>query len=141
MRKEDFNALPNFTYNEVYNHYISKGFSPAAADKEIRLTKKGLFVKLQRFRTAIGRPIYFNCLNEGKHSKSSQHYEKNAADIRIGGKGAIRWNTMCEIAIDCGFKGIGYYPFWNKPGLHLDDRKTGFQMWVRDKAGKYIGFI
>lgn len=35
-----------------------------------------------------------------------------------------------------GFGAVGAYPFWNRPGLHLDARKDNVY-WYRDAEGKY----
>lgn len=101
--------------------------------------------KLQKFRTLIKRPVYFNCITEGRHASNSSHYKAEAFDIRIGGKGSINWNNILQCAIEAGFKGVGYYPNW-KPnrGFHLDDRKGLFKVWKRIKVkGKkvYRGII
>jgi len=141
MIREDFRRLRNFSYQEVLDHYISKGFTVSMAKIEIGKIKLSAMLKLQKFRTRINRPVYFNCITEGKHAPGSAHYRFIAFDIRIGGKGKINWNNMIEAAIDVGFKGIGYYPFWNTPGMHVDDRTTSFQIWKRISTGKYVGVV
>jgi hypothetical protein len=48
------------------------------------------------------------------------------------------------IASRHGWGGIGLYPFWNKPGLHLDTRihlpYERHARWWRDERGKYRDF-
>jgi len=141
MRREDFKKLPNFTYQEMLDHYRSKGYSTWGAKQEIAKVKFSFMKKLQKFRTLIGRPVFFNSLTDGKHVKGSVHYLAIAGDIWIGGKGKLNFNKLFQYAIDAGFQGIGYYPFWNRPGFHLDDRKNGFKCWLRNKAGQYVGLI
>jgi len=141
MKREQFKMLPNFSYQELINHYKSKGFDQFRAGIEISKIKYSALKKVQKLRTLIGRPIFFNSITEGKHVKNSAHYSGIAFDIRIGGKGAINWNKMFQYAVDAGFKGIGYYPFWNIPGFHVDDRPCGFKCWKRLKNGKYVGFL
>lgn len=141
MIKSDFDKLPNFSYQEMYLHYRNKGFSLLASSDHVSKVKLSFMIKLQKFRTLINRPIHFNCLTEGRHVKNSAHYSGIAADIRISGRGAINWNKMLQFAIDARFNGIGWYPCWNTPGLHLDDRKGDFKCWYRDSEGKYKGLI
>lgn len=44
-------------------------------------------------------------------------------------------------AIRFDWNGLGLYPFWNSPGLHLDMRKEGqfdeAALWWRDENGEY----
>jgi len=141
MQKSQFDKLDNFTYQEVVAFYKKKGFSEDGAYLEIRKISFNAMKKVQAFRTRINRSVHFNSITEGKHSKNSQHPLGKAFDLRIGGRGNIKWNDMVEAAIEVGFKGIGFYPWWNTPGLHLDDRDGSFQMWIRDESGKYVGFI
>jgi len=142
MLKTDFDNYANFTYKEVFDFYVSKGFADENARKEISKIKKSAFDKLQRLRTVIGKKINFNSITEGVHAPNSQHPNGTAFDITIGDPGeAVNWNTICEHAIDVGFKGIGFYPFWNRPGIHVDDRNGKFEMWIRNKSGEYVGFI
>ena len=134
MIREDFRKLPNFTYQEMLDHYTSKGHSVFNAKLQISKVKPALMKTLQKLRTKIGRPIYFNCLTEGSHVPKSLHYNGNAADIRIGGKGAKNWNHILQCAIEVGFKGIGFYPNWNTPGFHVDVRHSDFKCWKRIKV-------
>jgi len=150
MRREDFKRLngnkkSNFTYQEMHDFFVSKGFTTWGAHLQILRVSYAAMKKLQKFRTLIKRPVYFNSITEGGHVKGSIHFLGKAFDIRIGGKGAINWNNMIQCAIEAGFKGIGYYPNW-KPnrGLHLDDRSGLFKIWKRIKVkGKkvYRGLI
>jgi len=141
MTRNEFKKLPNFSYQEMHDHFISKGFSSFGAKQQIARVKFTFMKKLQKFRTLIGRPVFFNCLTEGKHAANSSHYKAEAADIRIGGKGKINWNKIFQHAVTAGFQGIGWYKYWNTPGFHVDDRKGGFKCWIRDKTGKYLGLI
>lgn len=145
MRRVDFEKLPNFSYREMFDHFIGKGFYTFQARREIEKVKFSFMKKLQAFRILIGRPVRFNCLTEGKHVRGSVHGLGLAGDVRIGGRGAINWNKMFQFAVSAGFKGIGWYPNW-KPnkGLHLDDRPGLFKMWKRIRVnGKkvYRGLI
>jgi len=145
MRKSQFRKLKNFTYQEMYDFFIGKGYTTWGARHQIARVSFAAMKKLQKFRTLIKRPVYFNSITDGEHKKGSIHFLGKAFDIRIGGKGRINWNKMLQFAIDAGFRGIGYYPNWapNK-GLHLDDRLGLLKLWKRIKvAGKkvYRGLI
>ena len=147
MIRADFRYLENFSYNELRWFYLSKGWKWEDTDQEIRKIKKNLFVKLQKFRdnlraAGIDRPIYFNSITDGRHSKNSLHYSGKAADVRIGGRGGINWNKVLQCAVTAGFTGIGYYPHW-KPnrGMHLDIRAGGVKLWTRNAQGRYKGII
>ena len=53
----------------------------------------------------------------------------------------IPYNDLAYLAMQYPFWGIGLYPFWNNPGLHLDVRPLGLdckrELWWRDEKGKY----
>ena len=139
MKEQDFNDLPNFTFNEIIRHYQSKGFEYADCVKEIAKLKKRLFIRLQKVRTQIGKPIKINCLTEGKHVKNSLHYMGMAIDWHVAGK--VNMNKVLQACLDAGFSGIGVYPFWNKPGFHSDIRAGGIKLWKRDENGEYKGLV
>jgi len=141
MIRSDFSKLKNFTYGEMFNFFMDKGFSIDQTYAHIAKVKFSFMRKVQKFRTLIGRPVRFNSLTDGTHAKKSMHYLGRAVDLRIGGKAAINWNKMVQHALTAGLTGIGYYPFWNTPGLHVDDRDGGVKLWKRLKNGKYVGFI
>lgn len=66
------------------------------------------------------------------HSEHSQHYVGRAADLHIQGLTLINQYILAE---QFDFSGIGLYPFWNNPGLHLDVRPvkihSPYSRWVR----------
>ena len=142
MRAIDFYGLPNFTYAEIVLHYRNKGFTFSQAQREVGRLKKSFFIKLQKVRTQIDRPIKINCLTEGRHGRGSFHYLAMAGDWRVGGKGRVNYNKVLQACIDAGFKGIGWYPHW-KPGggFHTDIRSGGIKLWLRGSRGIYRGLI
>ncbi len=139
MKSIDFYDLPNFSFNEVCQHYYNKGFKHASP--EIKKIKKQLFIKLQKVRTQIGRPIKINRITEGR-SKYPTHRNGLAIDWRVGGKGRVNYNKVLQACLDAGFKGIGFYPHWRpSPGFHCDIIPGGARVWKRLKNGKYVGLI
>jgi hypothetical protein len=78
------------------------------------------------------------------HSKDSQHYLGNAADgfLHIDNN-PITLEVQAITAIRAGFTGIGLYPEWNTPGVHVDVRPIAFPevktIWVQ-RQGTYLQF-
>ena len=59
-----------------------------------------------------------------------------AADIVIK---KLTLQEMFQLAAFCGFRGIGVYPFWNTPGIHVDTRPwEHIATWMRNQKGTYI---
>ena len=72
-------------------------------------------------------------INGGKHSEGSRHYDGRAIDFDMVG---LTIGQQARIAMRYFFGGVGLYPDWNTPGLHLDIRITPCTWIQRD--GKYI---
>lgn len=71
------------------------------------------------------------------HSENSQHYLGNAVDLHFAGVHIFDQYLAAE---RFNFSGLGVYPFWNSPGLHLDVRKLASYKgarWWKDKNDKY----
>ena len=82
--------------------------------------------------------------SSGGHAPNSMHYRGKAVDCVIRDGRSRRPLPVVEqflIAIRYQWTGIGFYPFWDDPGLHLDTRPgTRFSprsMWWRDADGHY----
>lgn len=102
--------------------------------------KRELLYELKAFREYVGKSIHINCGYETSgHSSESQHKLGNAIDGYV--KEMSLFDQLMS-ALRFKFKGIGVYPFWNTPGLHLDMRvnATHRALWWRDKNGKYQSF-
>jgi uncharacterized protein YcbK (DUF882 family) len=72
---------------------------------------------------------------DSPHVKDSQHFLGQAADLSIYGCSLFdAWLSAERFA----FKGIGVYPYWNNPGLHLDVRTAPYRArWWRDAEKNY----
>jgi len=83
--------------------------------------KPDLIYLIDEFRHFVGKPfILHNAYEMSGHSKGSQHYLGNALDGHFVG---MHWLDQYLMALKFGkFNGIGVYPEWNNPGLHLDIR-------------------
>jgi len=98
-----------------------------------------LVIRLQTTRSMSGKPTRINCaFATTGHARNSKHYLGQAADIVIMG---LPLSLQFFYAIRAGFRGIGVYPYWNTPGLHVDVRPLDdghpIDMWFRDKNGLY----
>ncbi len=117
--------------------YISKN--------EIDGDVKPLLLRVaSRFIGLLGSVFNINYMMKGRHGKRSAHGEGLALDGNAGGHvtGRKPTNDDLGVAMDnliklvhkknktlfeqaviarlAGFTGIGLYPHWSKPGLHLD---------------------
>ena len=80
----------------------------------------------------------------GGHAPNSMHYWGKAIDCVIRDARTREPLPIMEqflIALRYHWTGIGFYPFWDDPGLHLDTR-TGTRflpraLWWQDEHGKY----
>lgn len=95
-----------------------------------------LIINLDKLRELANKPIVIHCAYATRgHSEHSQHYKGLAADLHIVGLNAVDQFLLAEKS---GlFTGIGIYPYWNNPGLHLDIRDGAFKRWACNAAGVY----
>ncbi|KKM98698.1 hypothetical protein LCGC14_1155440 [marine sediment metagenome] len=101
-----------------------------------------LVLNLDALRRFVNKPIIIHAGYATRgHAKNSQHYLGAAADFHIEGMGLF---AQYEAAQRFKFTGIGVYPFWSNPGLHVDVRplKVHAQVepgarWVKNEAGVY----
>lgn len=96
---------------------------------------------LDDFGKWVGSPIFINAgASKSGHSPRSKHYDRPAsvADFYIPG---VRLSDALDYLSEymfakISFGGIGAYPYWNNPGMHLDFREDTVH-WYRDSQGKY----
>lgn len=80
------------------------------------------------------------------HSARSKHYQRpckaidftydqNSSDMELDDLFAFASNFISKTGKSFG--AVGAYPFWNRPGLHVDDRVTKVY-WLRDEEREYI---
>ena len=97
-----------------------------------------LIYSLDALRVAAGKPIIIN--NDYRAGDPGQHGLGRAADIVIVGLSVVDQFLIAEKTRL--FAGIGIYPHWNRPGIHVDIRtlqphEPGAR-WARDIAGNYV---
>lgn len=124
--------------------YKSKFFRPAefvnyeGMDEELLRT-------LDKLRECVRRPIYISESNpqphaDTQHMEHSLHWVGRAVDCHASD--LPLWEFFLAATRLPLFTGIGVYPYWHSPGLHLEvgslrDGKRGY--WWRDREGTYRG--
>jgi len=89
-----------------------------------------LLKTLDRLRAFVGHPCIIHCGTQGQHSPNSLHYQGLAVDCHFVNVSLIDQWLAAERFSE--FTGIGLYPEWQNPGLHLDIRKTNIRTrWIR----------
>ena len=115
-------------------------FSPKEKWGDVNKVNPQLIYFVDEFRHFVGKPfILHNAWADGGHSKTSEHYKGNALDGHFEG---LSWLDQFLLAMKFGkFTGVGVYPDWNHPGLHLDVRELNNDdvkhTWLRYK-GDYM---
>jgi len=99
-----------------------------------------LIFALDNLREYVGKPIYVHCAWEPR-DKGGWHPSGNAVDVHIKGLHVVD-QFLVASKFD-SFNGIGVYPWWRSPGLHLDDRPHSTELqedsrWGSTKAGVYV---
>ena len=97
-----------------------------------------LIYSLDALRHAAGKSIKIN--SDYRDGDPGQHGQGKAADIVISGLSVVDQFLLAEKTRL--FSGIGIYPFWNMPGIHVDIRELRPHeqgaRWARDAAGIYV---
>jgi len=101
---------------------------------------------LDEMRDAVGAPIHVHVAwDDSGHVEDSSHYAGSrdfatAVDFHIEGLSLLDQWLFTE---RYPWNGIGIYPFWKDPGLHVDLRRLGRdhphlgKRWWRNEAGAY----
>ena len=97
-----------------------------------------LIYSLDALRHAAGKPIKIN--SDYRPGDPGQHGLGKAVDIVIGGLHVVDQFLLAEKTRL--FSGIGIYPHWNRPGIHVDIRtltphEPGAR-WAKNAAGVYV---
>lgn len=115
-----------------------KFFKPTEAWGNPDKLNPALVYALDALRAMTGRKITIN--NAYRAGDDKEHGKGNAADIVIEGLSVI--DQLIAAERTRLFTGIGIYPYWNKPGLHVDvrDLKPGEHgaRWARNEKGVYV---
>jgi len=97
-----------------------------------------LLHNLDAIRDELHRGININCAYESSgHSSKSTHYLGMAADFYVTDTCPQELYTLYCFFLDNWYGGVGVYPYWNKPGFHLDIGPN-YRTWTRDKNGIYL---
>lgn len=102
-----------------------------------------LFIRmLDEFASQVGHKILIHAAaKQAGHSTNSQHYKRpcKAVDLSCGDLELKEFLRLAQAFQFEGqvFTGIGIYPYWNNPGLHLDLRTRAIK-WIRDVHGNYL---
>ena len=123
MTVEDWGAIRFFKPNENFGNPMEMDYD--------------LIYGIDLLRQYIKKPIIIHCGYE-KRSGSSYHNTGEAIDCHCKDINLIDFFIGAS-RFAC-FRGIGIYPNWNNPGLHLDTRRDGdFRaLWTSFAAGKYL---
>jgi hypothetical protein len=104
----------------------------ARLDQELLLT-------LDALRGLVGVPIVIHTgaiTAPRAETSDSQHPNGRAVDCSAPTLPLLEFWLYAERFPT--FRGIGLYPFWQRPGLHLDTRPTTVRArWWRDVSGRY----
>ena len=131
MQEIDIKQLKNFSLTErdIFGREIFRDAFIISSDLVMMTDDMVTFAKQQY----PGAYCLVHDINLGKHSRGSCHYDGKAIDLHIEG---MMLGHMARIAMRYFFGGIGLYPDWKHPGLHLDIRNAPCTWIQRD--GKYI---
>jgi hypothetical protein len=98
-----------------------------------------LLVTLDALRALLGVPIQVHTgaiVASRQETSDSQHPHGRAVDCSAPALSLLEFWLFAERFP--AFRGIGLYPHWHNPGLHLDTRPTTVRArWWRDSAGRY----
>ena len=124
---------PNTDWSSV------KHFKPEEWVLKPALVSTELVLLVDDFRDWVGKPFHIHVAWDANgHEVNSEHYLGLAVDLHVEGLTLLdQWLAAERFP----FRGIGVYPYWNSPGLHLDIRRSprvnlGYRWW-KDKDGAY----
>src|SRR5215471_5092460 len=82
-----------------------------------------LVYAVDNWRAELGASVVIHeAYAEDGHVHDSQHYVGRAVDLHVVGRSLVEAWLSAESHPT--FTGIGVYPYWEHPGLHLDIRHT-----------------
>lgn len=99
-------------------------FKPSEFNYPYKMSEE-LIIALDALREYVDKPIIIH--SDYRPGDSGQHGKGLAVDIHIKNMHVID-QFLCAERMGL-FKGIGVYPRWNNPGLHLDVREGKSARW------------
>ena len=110
-------------------HFKVKEFACHDGSDFIKVSSKTLDC-LEDFRVALGLPViitsayrtlYYNRVKV-KSADTSQHVRGRAVDIDFTDAMKKRYSSkeVVDLAISCGFTGVGYYDYYDDQGNHVN---------------------
>jgi uncharacterized protein YcbK (DUF882 family) len=96
-------------------------FAPGENWGDAARMDSGLILELDRLRHYLGHRIIIHCGYEPRDGRGF-HPQGLAVDCHCENFDPIEFFFA---AMRFNFTGLGIYPWWNNPGLHLDKRPTG----------------
>ena len=110
-----------------------KFFKPSEFKYPDKVSRE-LITKLDTYRAMVGKPIIIH--SDYRPGDKKQHGKGLAIDFHVKGMKVLDQYFYAERS---GlFVGIGLYPYWNSPGLHVDIREEGTARWGCDQKGGYV---
>jgi len=95
-----------------------------------------LFDVMDEMRNIAGVPIVIHVAwSDSGHSKNSYHYRGQAVDFHFEGLSYLE--QFAVISCLTAINGVGFYPWWNSPGWHIDLRKEP-KFWLCVNKNTYI---
>jgi hypothetical protein len=135
MKLDNFYELHNFHVDEldIYGRSIITDID--IIEEQLMLkTDQMVSMAKETFGSDVGQFIVHSIV-AGKHAKKSKHYIGQAID---GHFAKLNLYQSVMVGLKAGFGGIGYYPWWNNPGVHLDIRaQIHPSTWASFEKGKY----
>jgi len=97
-----------------------------------------LLWNLYQIRDELARGFNINCAFEKTgHSSKSTHGLGMAVDFYVTRTDPQELYNLYCFFLNNWYGGVGLYPYWNKPGFHLDIGPN-YRTWTRDKNGIYL---
>lgn len=97
-----------------------------------------LVLSLDAYRDFIKKPVIVHC---GWENRDKGYHPKGKA-VDCHAEGVSVFEQFLTAIRFKSFRGIGVYPWWNKPGLHLDTRYRGkhdpISLWGSIAPGEYV---
>ena len=103
------------------------------------LMHQSIIFALIKFRKYIGKSVIIHCGYQ-ERTTGGWHPKGYAVDVDVFGMHVVDMYLAAERFDE--FNGIGLYPWWHNPGLHLDTRprdKTSIDSrWGSVSSGRYV---